>query len=132
MLYPHRIIPEGHDLSEGAPLGLIIAFPIFLAINIVLAIIGARWMNRLTHDSSEDVLTAHYLGGRSFGPWLSLGTMFARMFSGFTVIGIPNGAYNHGWIEIEWIANSFMLAFVFSGVAPRLRKASLVRNHEVS
>lgn len=49
-------------------------------------------MNRLSHDSSEDVLTAHYLGGRSFGPWLTLGTMFASLFSGFTIIGIPNGA----------------------------------------
>lgn len=78
---------------------------------------------------SIDVLTAHYLGGRSFGPWLSLGTMFASMFSGFTVIGIPNGAYKNGWVEIERISYVFMLAFVFAGAAPRLRKASLVRNH---
>ena len=76
----------------GAPLGLIVAVPIFLCINIAMAVIGARWMNRLSHDSSEDVLTAHYLGGRSFGPWLTLGTMFASLFSGFTIIGIPNGA----------------------------------------
>ena len=73
MQYPHRIIPHGHDPSDEAPLGLIIAIPIFLCLNIILAVIGARWMNRLSHDTSEDVLTAHYLGGRSFGPWLSLG-----------------------------------------------------------
>ena len=81
-------------MTEGAeaPVGLIVAVPIFLCINIAMAVIGARWMSRLSHDSSEDVLTAHYLGGRSFGPWLTLGTMFASLFSGFTIIGIPNGA----------------------------------------
>ena len=80
------------DTSASAPIGLIIAIPIFLGINALLAVVGARWMNRLSHDSSEDALTAHYLGGRSFGPWLTLGTTFATMFSGFVVIGIPNDA----------------------------------------
>jgi len=80
------------EVGDPPPLGLIVAVPIFLCINIAMAVIGARWMNRLSHDSSEDVLTAHYLGGRSFGPWLTLGTMFASLFSGFTIIGIPNGA----------------------------------------
>jgi hypothetical protein len=82
-----------HDgVGDPPPLGLIVAVPIFLCINIAMAVIGARWMNRLSHNSSEDVLTAHYLGGRSFGPWLTLGTMFASLYSGFTIIGIPNGA----------------------------------------
>lgn len=76
--------------DSSIPVGLIIAIPLFLAVNALLAVVGARWMNRLSHDSSEDVLTAHYLGGRSFGPWLTLGTTFATMFSGFTIIGIPN------------------------------------------
>ena len=35
-------------------------------------------MSNMQHESSEDVLTAHYLGGRSFGPLLSLGTMVRR------------------------------------------------------
>jgi Na+/proline symporter len=83
---------HAHQASEEVPFGLIICIPIFLSINVLLAVIGARWMNRLSHDSSEDVLTAHYLGGRSFGPWLTLGTMFASLFSGFTIIGIPNDA----------------------------------------
>lgn len=27
-------------------------------------------------------LSAHYLGDRDFGPWLTAGTMFASLFSG--------------------------------------------------
>lgn len=41
----------------STPVGLIIAIPLFLAVNALLAVVGARWMNRLSHDSSEDVLT---------------------------------------------------------------------------
>jgi hypothetical protein len=56
-------------------LGLFIAIPVAIAINIILAIVGGRWMNKLSHKSGEDVLTAHYLGGRSFGTWVTFGTM---------------------------------------------------------
>ncbi len=116
--------------GTSAPIGLIIAIPIFLGINALLAVVGARWMNRLSHDSSEDALTAHYLGGRSFGPWLTLGTTFATMFSGFVVIGIPNDAFNYGWKELSWVAQVSPIVFLYAGAAPRLRKASLVRNHQ--
>ena len=69
--------------EEQVQVGLMIAIPVFLAVNAGLAYIGGRWMNKLSHKSSEDVLTAHYLGGRSFGPWLTLGTM----------VGIFEGSY---------------------------------------
>lgn len=62
-------------LVEERYIGLMIAVPIFLLINAVLAYFGGRMMSNMQHKSSEDVLTAHYLGGRSFGPILSLGTM---------------------------------------------------------
>jgi len=47
--------------EEEVQLGLIIAIPLFLCVNAGLAYIGGRWMNKLSHESSEDVLTAHYL-----------------------------------------------------------------------
>ena len=62
-------------LVEERHIGLMIAVPIFLLINAVLAYFGGRMMSNMQHKSNEDVLTAHYLGGRSFGPILSLGTM---------------------------------------------------------
>ena len=47
--------------EEEVQLGLIIAIPLFLCVNAGLAYIGGRRMNKLSHESSEDVLTAHYL-----------------------------------------------------------------------
>ena len=50
--------------SEQVYLGLVIAIPIFFCLNAVLAYIGGRWQKKLAHKTSEDVLTAHYLGGQ--------------------------------------------------------------------
>ena len=66
---------ESGGLVEETNLGLMIAVPLFLLINASLAYVGGRLMSKMEHKSSEDVLTAHYLGGRSFGPVLSMGTM---------------------------------------------------------
>ena len=74
--------------EEQVRVGLMIAIPVFLAVNAGLAYIGGRWMNKLSHKSSEDVLTAHYLGGRSFGPLLTLGTM----------VGIFEGSYIYAYM----------------------------------
>lgn len=52
---------EVEQSEEEVQLGLIIAIPLFLCVNAGLAYIGGRWMNKLSHESSEDVLTAHYL-----------------------------------------------------------------------
>ena len=51
-------------------------------------------MGRLVHGGVADTLSAHYLGGQTFGPFLTAGTTFASIFSGYAVIGIPNEAYN--------------------------------------
>lgn len=38
--------------------------------------------------------------------------------------------FNYGWMELEWVAMNALIVFLFAGAAPRLRKASLVRNHQ--
>ncbi|KAL7547831.1 hypothetical protein ACHAWF_011103 [Thalassiosira exigua] len=120
------------ESEEQAHTGLMIAIPLFLALNALLAVIGSRMMSRMSHETSEDVLTAHYLGGRSFGPWLTLGTMFASLFSGFTVVGMPNEAYNLGFYCLRWVNAMVIFPFIFAATSMRLRKASLVRNHQTS
>jgi hypothetical protein len=60
------------ETEEQVYLGLFIAIPVALVINAILAFVGGRWTNKLSHTTSEDVLTAHYLGGRSFGTWVTL------------------------------------------------------------
>ena len=66
---------------------VLIAICIFIGINGLIAIFGTIRTKALSHKTSEDVLTAHFLGGRSFGPIVLFGTMFASLFSGGTVVG---------------------------------------------
>jgi solute:Na+ symporter, SSS family len=75
-------------------------------------------------------LTAHYLGGRDFGPLLTAGTLFASLFSGFTVVGIPNEAYKFGFYSMRWIASTVFVCVGYYATGLRLRKASLFRNHQ--
>lgn len=74
--------------EEQVYLGLFIAIPVALAINAILAYVGGRWMNKLSHKTSEDVLTAHYLGGRSFGTWITFGTLVSNSLHFHTLLKI--------------------------------------------
>jgi Na+/proline symporter len=51
-----------------------------------------------------DRLSSHYLGGRALGPVLTIGTVFASFFSGYTIVGIPKEAYGGGFLAFRWVA----------------------------
>jgi Na+/proline symporter len=88
-------------------------------------------MKKMERDKVNDKLTAHYLGGRDFGAFLTAGTVFASIFSGYTVIGVPNEAYNStGWSNLRWVAICWMVIFGYLGTSVRLRKSSNIRNHQ--
>ena len=50
-------------------------------------------------------VTGHFLAGRTFGPIVTAGTVFASLFSGYTVIGIPNESFKVGFYGCESITN---------------------------
>jgi sodium/proline symporter len=87
-------------------------------------------MEKMTSTGAADHLSAHYLGGRSFGPIITAGTIFASLFSGYTVVGIPDEAYNKGWTSLRWMPTTcgIVLSYIVTGL--RLRKLSLIRNHQ--
>jgi Na+/proline symporter len=61
---------------------------------------------------------------------LTAGTLFASLFSGYTVVGVPNEAYNLGWVSIRWIPTLMAIVAGYFGTGLRLRKASIIRNHQ--
>lgn len=79
---------------------------------------------------NSDTLSAHYIGGRDFGPWLMCGTLFASMYSGYTVVGIPNEAYAYGWIALRWMPTFASIVTGLIGTSFRLRRISSFRNHQ--
>ena len=123
------------DLSEENRLGLLISIPVYFACLACCAVWAHFKEERLAQGgtgSVADKLSAHYLGGRTFGPLITGGTVFASLFSGYAVVGIPNEAFRYGWTALRWIPQAAGFSAGVAGAGVRLRKASLVRNHQTS
>ena len=72
-------------LTEDQLLGLYICIPVYFVLLSAAAFWAHKRMETLVHDKVSDQLSAHYLGGQSFGPLLTAGTVFASIFSGSTI-----------------------------------------------
>jgi sodium/proline symporter len=124
----------GEEEGEGGVhRGLYVTIPIYF----VLLLGCAIWANRTNRRQAlrngatvADTLSSHYLGGRSMGPILTTGSIFASFFSGYTVVGIPNEAYLHGFTALRWLAATMAIVVGYVGTGLRLRKAAVVRNHK--
>ncbi|KAL3916705.1 MAG: hypothetical protein SGILL_005057 [Bacillariaceae sp.] len=117
-------------VSDANRTGLFVAVPVYFLILAGCAVWAYRRMEKMKHDGVQDKLSAHYLGGRDFGPWLIAGTMFATQYSGYTVIGIPNEAYRMGWFALRWMPTFAGIVWGYFGTGCRLRQASEIRNHQ--
>jgi sodium/proline symporter len=109
--------------------GLYVVITIYFVVVAICAYWGHTRQVQLSHAGVSDKLTSHYLGGRSIGPLLTTGTIFASFYSGYTVVGIPNEAFQDGWMAMRWVAAGFAIITGYFGTGLRLRKAALVRNH---
>jgi len=78
-------------VSADNRLGLYVALPVYFVLLTGCAVYAYVRVERIKRLGISDHLSAHYLGGRSFGPLLTAGTVFASFFSGYTVVGVVNG-----------------------------------------
>jgi len=110
--------------------GLYVTIPIYFCLLAGATYWAYRRMEKMKHDKTADKLSAHYIGGRTFGPLIITGTLFASTFSGYTVVGIPNEAYKTGWVALRWIPTLSSVCWGLMGTGFRLRKLSQFRNHQ--
>lgn len=110
--------------------GLYVTVPIYFCLLAGATIWAYRRMARMREEKTADHLSAHYIGGRDFGPLLITGTLFASMYSGYTVVGIPNEAFRTGWLSLRWIPTAAAINWGLIGSGFRLRKISQFRNHQ--
>lgn len=81
--------------------------------------------NEGNQNKGENIVDLHFLGGRSFGALLLTFTMFATVFSGYTVVGIPGEAFRNGFQAYRWVSTVFVIVGMFVVLYPRLRKLSI-------
>lgn len=123
-------------LDRNNLIGLYITIPLYFCILGGACVVAYTRNKRLSSNSTagvgNDALSQHYLANRSFGPLLTAGTLFASIFSGYTVVGVPNDAFATGWFSIRWIAAFIFIVAMMLVTVTRLRKSSIVRNHQSS
>lgn len=98
----------------------------------VLFLVGvwAYRREKALKDNHTDEMTAHYLGGRSFGPIMTAATVFASLFNGFAVIGAPSESFYRGFFSLTWIVSVVGIIAGYFATGLRLRRASELRNHQ--
>ena len=118
--------------KDSNRVGLFITIPLYLIFMVGCGLYVWLKNNRQasrTDSAGPDALTQHYLGGRDFGPIITVMTCFASLFSGYTVVGVPNEASRVGFVAFRWIALAQMTVFSCMLTAPRLRRLSLARSY---
>ena len=111
--------------------GLYVALPAYFSL-MVAAAVASVVASRRRHKKAEgeDALSSHFIAGRSLGVVITVATLFASLFSGYTVVGIPNEAYRNGFSALRWIPGTLFIVWGYMLTGPRLRRASVVRNHQ--
>lgn len=71
----------------------------------------------------------HFLGSKSYGSVLLFMTLFSTIYSGYTVVGVPNEATKIGYIATRWLTSAPMVMVASIIVLPRLRRLSVARNY---
>ena len=62
---------------------------------------------------------------------MTAGSMYASIFSGYTLVGVPNEAFGQtGFLATRWILAVIMLVAGMFTTGARLRKIGILRNHQ--
>ena len=106
--------------------GFFFALGVYLCGILAIAVYG---FTKKQHAAKEKQLEVHYTAGRSFGVLGITLTMFSTIFSGLTVVGIPNSVAAQGFFGVRWITFGVFFNGMQAMLFPRLRQISIVREY---
>lgn len=109
----------------------ILVFGFYLAWMLGIAVLARQRVKEIARVHTEITdYTAHYTGGKSYGSVVTFLTMFSTIFSGYTVLGVPQEGNDLGWFALRWVFIILpgMLAVVL--FFPRLRRLAVARNYD--
>ncbi len=110
----------------GDQIQILIAMIIYMA-----AVIGIGvYYYKRANKSSEN----YFLGGRSFGPWVTAMSAEASDMSGWLLMGLPGVAYWCGLAEAAWTAIGLAIGTYLNWliVSKRLRRYSVRANNAIT
>jgi len=134
----HRLLEE--DSNQKQRNGLIVTLSLYFCMMLSMGVLAWRIQRRRhaeaaarasdTAESAEGAIASHFVAGNSLGLFVTVFTLFASLFSGYTVVGVPNESYRTGFVAFRWIPCILFICFGLLGTQPRMRRASLVRHHQ--
>ncbi len=110
----------------GNQIQILIAMALYMA---VVILIGVYYYKR-ANKSSED----YFLGGRSFGPFVTAMSAEASDMSGWLLMGLPGVAYWCGLADAAWTAIGLAIGTYLNWliVSKRLRRYSVRANNSIT
>eukprot|EP01084_Bolivina_argentea_P054149 99316_1 len=113
--------------NPNTPTYIMLAF--YVLAMIIVTIIANRQNAKAATQSASNMVKTHFLASKSFGAVVLLLTTFASVFSGYTVVGVPNEAGMNGFTAIRWIGATAFVSLGFLIIFPRLRRISMEREY---
>jgi SSS family solute:Na+ symporter/sodium/pantothenate symporter len=119
---------ENADMHSTTP--IYITLIIYLISMVVVTIIANRQNAAEEERNGEDgAVSTHFLGGKDMGMFVLTMTSFASIFSGYTVVGVPNSAAKNAFNEFRWMGAILCIAIGSTLTNARVRRLSVVRNY---
>jgi len=106
---------------------------VLLYVTVGLYLLGLVAVAKVARDRKRraaefsDKVQAHF--GGSYGPGLLVLTTFSTVFSGMTVTGVPQEAFDEGFVSLRWVGATAMIVCGMLALFPRLRRLAVTRGY---
>ena len=129
--------------SEQCELGVnrspfILVFGFYLASMLGVAILSRQRMSVIKASQKyvdeesrrKADYSTHYAGGKSYGSIILFLTLFSTLFSGYTVLGVPQEATDLGFFSLRWMYVVVPATVALAMFVPRMRRLAIARNYD--
>lgn len=112
--------------NRGLGSGIWVAMGLYLAALLACAIVPfirqKRWVR--VADTDGTAASKHFIAGGTLGMFVIPLTLFATLFSGVSLVGIPSEASTNGFYTLRWTLSLVPVGIGFGTLAPRMRRWS--------
>eukprot|EP01084_Bolivina_argentea_P132593 233997_1 len=115
-------------MTEHWPTYLLLA--LYVTAMTTVTIIANKQNKKSDESTNNNMVSTHFLASKSFGTLTLLLTTFASIFSGYTLVGVPDEAGNDGFIAIRWVVIGLFGSVSFLIIFPRIRRLSVERKYQ--
>lgn len=121
-----------YDWQEGASsAGSLVWVFISAYLTFLLCLAAYGWWSTKQKGLTtvEEHITDHFVAGRGFNFIVLSLTVFSTVYSGYTVVGVPEEVFNTGFNAFRWIMTIPVMAYTIALFGGRLQWLSVIRNY---